>query len=249
MQRSHNLAKQPKLRAIIAEDEQPLAMVLEKALNTLWPELIIFDIFYEGRSAQQSLIDSQIDIAFLDIAMPYKTGLEVAEYCALNKIDTIIVLVTAYPQHALDAFKFNVCDYLLKPLCKHRLSETIERLKTRLTTISQSTKTETLKYLSMQKGNHSQLVNIDNVLYFVSEQKYVKVVTVDNNFLISKTLTELEKELDGKLFWRVHRNSIVNIKQILYSKKTLTGRLELTLTNSNEKLTVSRTYLHRFKAW
>lgn len=117
------------LRAIIAEDEQPLAMVLEKSLMLLWPALTIEGVFSEGSSAQKSLIDKPIDIAFLDIAIPYRTGLEIAEYCAVNKIDTLFVLVTAYPEHALDAFKFTVCDYLLKPLCKARLAEMIERLK------------------------------------------------------------------------------------------------------------------------
>lgn len=235
------------LTAIIAEDEHPLAKVLEKSLKTLWPELTITDIFPEGRSAQNALMTNNIDIAFLDISMPYQTGLEIAEYCAQHKIETLIVLVTAYPNHALDAFKFNVCDYLLKPLCKARLADTITRLKMRLATPSLPATPETLQCLPVQKGNHTQLLNINDVCCFVSEQKYVKVISLDNTFLISKTLIELEKELDGQQFWRVHRNSIVNIKQIKYSKKTLTGRLELTLSNPLEKLTVSRAHIHRFK--
>lgn len=237
----------PTINAIIAEDEAPLAMVLEKSLKTLWPELTIVEVCADGRSAQKSLTKHSIDIAFLDIAMPYKTGLELAEYCAAQKIETLIVLVTAYPEHALDAFKYNVCDYLLKPLSKVRLAETIERLKTRLAVIQQLPPAETLQYLSVQKGRQSQLIDINDICCFVSEQKYVKVVTEENDFLISKTLAELENELDKKQFWRVHRNSIVNIKKIQYSKKTLTGRLELTLLKCNEKLTVSRTHTHLFK--
>ena len=242
----HNKLASP--RAIIAEDEQPLAMVLEKALANLWPELTIVDICAEGKSAQKLLAEENLDVAFLDIAMPFKTGLELAEYCESQKIGTLIILVTAYPEHALDAFKFNVCDYLLKPLCKTRLAETIERLKKRLTAISNQQQAETLQSIVVQKGQRSHLLEVNDICCFVSEHKYVKVVTADNQYLINKSLVELEKELDKKQFWRIHRNSIVNRKQILYSKKTLTGRLELTLSNSNEKLTVSRTYLHLFKA-
>lgn len=235
------------LTAIIAEDEHPLAMVLKKALNKLWPELTIVKVCHDGREAQSALNKHKVDIAFLDIAMPYKTGLELAEYCALENIETLVVLVTAYPEHALDAFKFNVCDYLLKPLCKNRLAETIKRLKLRLSVIDTTAKSEFLTHLYVQKGRFSQQLDINDICCFISEQKYVKVVTTETTFLISKTLSELEKELDQKQFWRIHRNSIVNTKQIQYRKKTLTGRLILTLYKSDEKLTVSRAHLHKFK--
>ena len=222
--------KATRLRAIIAEDEAPLAMILEKSLRQLWPELTIVDVFSEGKSAQQALIDDPTDIAFLDIAMPYRTGIEIAEFCLSNNINTLIVLVTAYPEHALDAFKFNVCDYLLKPLCKTRLSETIERLKMRLKEHKRSAEKKTIQYIPVQKGTKKQLINIDNVCCFVSDQKYVKVVTAEATFLISKTLNELEKQLDEQFFWRIHRNSIVNIKKIQHSKKNLnrTSRINVT---------------------
>ena len=248
MSTSHCQTNLMPVRAIIAEDEAPLALVLQKALTQLWPELMLVDICHEGKTAQQLLAQEQLDIAFLDIAMPFKTGLELAEYCESKKINTLIVLVTAYPEHALDAFKFNVCDYLLKPLCKTRLAETVERLKARLQAITEQHTESFIQSIAVQKGRRSYLIEVDNICCFVSEQKYVKVVTADNEYLINKTLTELEKELDNKQFWRIHRNSIVNKQQIQYSKKTVTGRLELTLLNCNEKLTVSRTHLHRFKS-
>ncbi|WP_019612736.1 LytR/AlgR family response regulator transcription factor [Psychromonas ossibalaenae] len=238
-----------KYRAIIAEDEAPLAHVLAKALNELWPDLELVKICSDGNEALSLLQTESLDIAFLDISMPYKTGIEVARQCLAEKIPTLLVLVTAYPDYALQAFEFNVCDYLVKPLCRERLAETIKRLQERLQSPSTDTDLKQhLQFLAVQKGAVNRLISVDDVCYFASDQKYVQVVTKDDSYLISKTLAELEKELDDKQFWRVHRSSIVNIRQIEQSRKTLTGRLELTMKECQDHLTVSRKYLHLFKA-
>ena len=239
-----------KYRAIIAEDEAPLAQVLAQALAKLWPELELVDICSDGNNALSMLEKEQLDVAFLDVSMPYKTGIEIAQQCDAQKIPTLIVLVTAYPDYALQAFQFAVCDYLVKPLCRDRLNETIKRLQSRLQVEQESPVNlqNHLQLLPVQKGLVNRLLEIDEVCYFVSDHKYVKVVTCDETFLIRKTLLELEHELDSAQFWRVHRSSIVNIKQIAIGRKTMTGRLELTLKNNREKLTVSRKYLHLFKA-
>jgi DNA-binding LytR/AlgR family response regulator len=130
------------------------------------------------------------------------------------------------------------------------LQETIQRLQSRLLSEEQTTENTKsyLQLLPVQKGVINRLLAIDEICYFVSDQKYVKVVTCDDSFLIRKTLAELEYELDNQQFWRVHRSSIVNIKQIKHSRKTVTGRLELTLKNNPDQLTVSRKYLQLFKS-
>lgn len=238
-------SKHKKYRAIIAEDEAPLALLLKNRLKELWPALEVVNICEDGLQALSILQNKKIDIAFLDISMPFKTGIEVAEQCLQNRCPTLLVLVTAYPEYALQAFEFNICDYLVKPLNIDRLKETIKRLQTRLQQIE--VEAENLQYLNVQKGTKNQLLQIQEVAYFSSDQKYTKVVCQDNTFLIRKTLTELESELDNKQFWRIHRNSIVNIKQIKESKKTVTGRLQLSFKNNSDKLTVSRKYTHLFK--
>lgn len=239
-------SKHKKYRAIIAEDEAPLALLLKNRLKELWPALEVINICEDGLQALSVLQNEKIDIAFLDISMPFKTGIEVAEQCLQNRCPTLLILVTAYPEYALQAFEFNVCDYLVKPLNVDRLKETIKRLQTRLLLIE--AETESLQYLTVQKGIKNQLLQIEEVAYFSSDQKYTKVVCQDNTFLIRKSLTELESELDNKQFWRIHRNSIINIKQIKESKKTVTGRLQLSFKNNSDKLIVSRKYIHLFKA-
>lgn len=240
-------SKHKRYRAIIAEDEAPLAMLLQHKLNELWPELQIINLCEDGLQAIEALQNEQVDIAFLDISMPFKTGIEVAEWCLQKGVNTLLVLVTAHPDYALQAFEFNVCDYLVKPLNIDRLKETINRLKTRLQQLEVETKSPPLQHLSVQKGIKNQLLQLNEITYFISDQKYTKVVCQNETFLIRKTLAELESELDSKQFWRIHRNSIVNIKQLKESKKTVTGRLQLSFKTNSDKLTVSRKYIHLFK--
>lgn len=252
MQKLSSHCKNKKIyRAIIAEDEAVLAQGLAKSLQSLWPNLEIVKICHEGKTALNILETQAIDIAFLDISMPFKTGMEIAEHCTNNNIDTLFVMVTAYPDYALQAFQYNICDYLLKPLCSKRLAETLLRLQERLQDKDNKMKlqsAQTLQRLSVQKGNTHQLIPINNVCYFMSDQKYVKVVTEKEEFLIRKSLAELEAELNNEQFWRVHRSNIININHLKNCKKTLTGRLEISFQHCADKIIVSRKYLHKFKS-
>ena len=93
-----------------------------------------------------------------------------------------------------------------------------------------------------------KLIATDDVLYFQSEDKYTKVVTADGDALIRKTIKELYDELDREQFWQVHRGTIVNLRAIAKVERDWRDQPLLTLKDRAEKLTVSRTFAHRFKA-
>ncbi|MBR7783249.1 LytR/AlgR family response regulator transcription factor [Undibacterium luofuense] len=121
------------LRALIAEDEPILALTLKKHLEKLWPELQIIALAENGVEAVQLALEQQPDIIFLDIKMPGKTGLEVAEELADAWPDQQsfprIVFVTAYDEFAVQAFEHSASDYVLKPVSEERLSRTVSRLQ------------------------------------------------------------------------------------------------------------------------
>ncbi len=129
------------ITAIIAEDEPILALTLQKHLNQLWPELHIQGLAENGYEAVELALHKQVDILFLDIKMPGKTGLEVAQELAEewpeHKPFPLIVYVTAYDEYALAAFETAVADYVLKPVSAERLQKTIQRLHERLGNQSQ----------------------------------------------------------------------------------------------------------------
>ena len=118
--------------ALIAEDEAHLALALKDALARIWPELRIVDVVGNGPAVIHAVDQHGPDVLFLDIRMPGLTGLQVAERLAGSEGPSV-VFVTAYNEYAVQAFEREAVDYLVKPVNDQRLSETVERLKKRLT--------------------------------------------------------------------------------------------------------------------
>ena len=113
------------MKAIIAEDEIHLAEDLQRRLQRLWPELEIAAVVHDGLAATTALAEHTPDIAFLDIRMPGRTGLEVARSAPA---ECRVVFVTAYDEHAVQAFEQAAADYLLKPVSDERLARCVARL-------------------------------------------------------------------------------------------------------------------------
>jgi DNA-binding LytR/AlgR family response regulator len=125
-----------KASAVIAEDEPLLAQALQAELAGLWPELEVVAVAANGLQAQQALLAKTPDVAFLDVRMPGASGIEVAQAIAEDWPEgmqpPLLVFVTAYDQFAVEAFKHAAVDYLLKPVERLRLHQTVQRLKERL---------------------------------------------------------------------------------------------------------------------
>jgi DNA-binding LytR/AlgR family response regulator len=251
-----------KVKAIIADDEQPLRQHLKSKLERLWPELEIVGEATNGIEAQEFIETLKPDIAFLDIQMPGQTGLDVA---AKTLKLCRIVFITAYDQYAIKAFENETVDYLLKPLTDDRLYKTISRLKDQignsskfstniaeaveraLTTMERNTTSDYLRWIRAQVGDEIQLISTADIIFFRSEDKYTVVVTKDNEFIIRKTIKTLTEELDPEQFWQVHRGTIVNVDQISRVSRSFSSQLSLRLKNTKTVLAVSRSYTHLFK--
>ncbi len=244
--------------AIIAEDEKLMRERLRAALARLWPELIIVGVAENGSQAALLIAKHKPQIAFLDIRMPGKTGLEVA--AELND-STHIVFVTAYDEFAVNAFENGAADYLLKPVEDERLIATVVRLKKRLnsvpgdltglleTLLNRDAKSTTpkLKWIRASLGNQTRLINVDDILFFQSDTKYTRIVTRDAEALVRIPLKELIEGLDGELFWQVHRGTIVNASAVDRAVREGPEKLTLHLKDRNEKLAVSRQFFQLFK--
>jgi DNA-binding LytR/AlgR family response regulator len=244
------------MKAIIADDEQHLAEDLRRRLAQLWPELQIAAVLHDGIAAAQALQELKPDIAFLDIRMPGQSGLDAARAAAA---DCRVVFVTAFDDHAVQAFEQAAVDYLLKPVSDERLARCVERLKQRsgaapdalLARLQQllatQNKPEPLRWLRIQVGQSVRMVAVEEVCYFQSADKYTSVLTRDAELLLRTPLKELVDQLDPDQFWQVHRGTIVNAKQIVSAHHDLLGKVTLTLRDRPEKVAVSRSYAHLFR--
>lgn len=244
--------------AIIAEDEKLMRERLRESLARVWPELEIVGIAENGSQALSLIAKHHPQIAFLDIRMPGKTGLEVAAELG-DSIHT--VFVTAYDEFAIKAFENGAADYLLKPVEDERLLATVERLKKRLgqhpTDITQllesllnrdaKSTAPKLKWIRASLGNQTRLINVDDIIFFQSDTKYTRIVTREAEALVRIPLKELIEGLDQELFWQIHRGTIVNASAVDRAVREGPEKLMLFLKNRSEKLAVSRQFFHLFK--
>lgn len=235
--------------ALLAEDEPLLLAELRQALADLWPELEIVAETTDGAATLAALKQHAPDVAFLDINMPKASGLDVARVCPPA---TSIVFLTAYNQHALDAFDVGAADYLLKPLNRGRLLSAIERLKQRLRTgavgsavpapaPAQASAPAWLTWIQASVGSLLRIITVDEVIYFQSDAKYTKVVTPQLEALIRMPIKSLAEQLNPEEFIQISRGAIINRRRIDAVLRR-EGLMEVRLKGRKEVLGVSSGY-------
>ncbi|HVF63811.1 MAG TPA: LytTR family DNA-binding domain-containing protein [Casimicrobiaceae bacterium] len=242
--------------ALIADDEPLLREQLKRRLSETWPELAIAIEAGNGAEALALFDAAPTDIAFLDIHMPGLSGLETARSIGGR---AHVVFVTAYDDHAVEAFEEGAIDYLLKPVTSERLTKVVARLKSRLSSTPHDIEAliqrlnhrggdPYLRWIRASLGASMRMLAVEDVLFFQAEDKYTKVVTADGEALIKKPIKELYEELDPEAFWQIHRSTIVSLRAIANVERDWRDQPVITLKSRPEKLTVSRTFAHRFKA-
>jgi DNA-binding LytR/AlgR family response regulator len=242
--------------ALIAEDELLLRAQLKARLVEAWPELDIVAEAANGQEAVEAFSAAPTDVVFLDIRMPVQSGLEVARAIGDR---AHVVFVTAYDEYAIAAFEEGAVDYVLKPVAPDRIAKVVARLKARLAAtpldlsaivakLAAREGPSHLRWIRASLGNTIRMIASDEVVYFQAEDKYTKVVTADGEALIKKPIKELFEELDPETFWQIHRGTIVNLRAIARVERDWRDQPVILLKGRAEKLTVSRTFAHRFKA-
>ena len=264
--------------ALIAEDEPLLATDLEQALKVAWPELRVVARAEHGAAAVELALRDRPDVLFLDIRMPGLTGFEAAQAITEDWPEEarppLIVFVTAYDQHALEAFQHAAVDYVLKPVDAPRLARTVARLKWLLAERRAATTppweaalapwrhllasdalrggaggapAPRLDVIQAASGNAIHLVPVRDVVYFEAADKYVRVMTAEAEHLIRLSLRELLPQLDPQRFWQVHRGTVVRSDAIARAERDEAGKVTLVLRDRPERLVVSRLHAHRFR--
>jgi len=241
--------------ALVAEDEPMLREQLKARLAEAWPELAIVEA-ENGEQALAVVDERNPDVAFLDIRMPLVSGLDVAHAIAGR---CHVVFVTAYDEYAVAAFDEGAVDYLLKPVTAERIAKVTARVKARLALppldltallaklAQRDEGAAPLKWIRASLGNVMQVIPVADVVYFQAEDKYTKVVTRESEALIKKPIKDLFDALDQEVFWQIHRATIVNLHAIARVERDWRDQPVITLKFRPEKLTVSRTFAHRFK--
>ena len=258
--------------ALIAEDEPVLARTLARLLEQAWPELRIVGVAEDGLRATELALAEAPDVVFLDIQMPGRNGIDVAEAVADDwpddRAEPLFVFVTAFDEFAVSAFQRAAVDYLLKPATAERLQQTVERLKARLAgrgappvageraALIQRMQSiaappvepdERIKVIRAGVGNTVRMIPVADVVCFEATEKYVNVVTPTGEALVRMSLRELMARIDSTDFVQVHRSVLVNSNAILGATRDENGHYSLALRGLQRPLKVSRAFGHLFR--
>lgn len=218
------------LRALVVDDEQLAREELSFLLNQIGGVAVVGEAA-NGIEAVGLIEDLTPDIVFLDVQMPGMNGFEVAREAISRQTAAEIVFVTAFDQYAIEGFKVDAVDYLLKPVDLQRLEQALQRARRRLQSdrppsaianedLERIVKLVTERQsrrerLAVKVGERFMLVDADDLIYASLADDVITVVTSSltgtSNY---RTLDELQAHLDPGVFWRVHRSYLVNINKI-----------------------------------
>jgi DNA-binding LytR/AlgR family response regulator len=234
----------PVMKTLIVDDEPLARKILREELELL-PDVEIVGEADAGETAMEQIRAQRPDLVFLDLQMPEGGGFEVIRRLGDGPLP-VIVVVTAYDQHAIRAFDAGAIDYLLKPVSHDRLVVAVERASrlagrpaaviehtARLQQIADDRSTAPRKVVA-RVGEEYFLLSPDEVLAFQAEGDVVWIITSKRRYLATLPLRALQEKLRGQGFERVHRSALVNVNHVRKMSALSSQRWLLTLDNQQE---------------
>ena len=249
------------MQVIIIEDEKPSARRLQRMLKSLGIETEVL-----LHSVEESIYwfqnNTHPELIFLDIQLSDGLSFEIFENI---DIQSAVIFTTAYDEYALQAFKLNSIDYLLKPIDEEDLKKSVLKFKERLpkqqavtldfndikTLLANPIEREYKKRFSIKVGQHLKLINVEDIECVYSENKGTYIHTVQGrNYLLDTTLEQLANELEPQTFFRINRKFFININAIKDMVSYTNSRLRIKLSTYNEQeVIVARERVKDFKNW
>jgi two-component system LytT family response regulator len=241
------------IRVLVVDDEAPARQRLADLLRKDTQIVTTLEAA-DGISAVEAIQSQAPDLVFLDVQMPELDGLGVIDAVGADKMP-LTIFVTAYDQHAIQAFESNALDYLLKPFSDERFEAALYRAKARLHERSSSEFGQRMiKMLSsapqaprpwdrlvVKSGGKTRFIRVVEIDWIEASGVYVNLHVAGKELLYRASLHELVERLDPRRFVRVHRSAIVNIESIVQLEPISHGEFEAVLKNGS-RTRVSRNY-------
>jgi two-component system LytT family response regulator len=240
------------IRTVIADDEPPARRTLRLLLGAD-PEIEVVAESDSGRDALRVLRDARPDLVFLDVQMPGATGLEVMA-ALRGEPRPRVVFVTAYPEHALDAFGVEAVDYLLKPFDDERFRLALDRAKLavrerraldlarRLGALGDvASPPPAAERVAVRDAGGVRLVPVDEIEWIGAQDYYAELHAGPRTYLLRESLQSLAARLDPRRFARIHRGAIVNVARVDTLEPATHGEWTVVLRDGT-RLRLSRTH-------
>jgi len=245
------------MRTLIVDDE-PIARKILREELALLPDVEIVGEADTGLRALEQIERHRPELVFLDLEMPEMGGFEVIRNLDGAAIP-VIIIVTAYDQHAIEAFDAGAIDYLLKPVNESRLLKAMQRARSlqgrpreiaeraqQLANLPETAANGRSRKIAGRNGEEYILLDVTEVLAFQAEGELVWIITAKNRYMATQSLRGVEARIQHRSFQRVHRNAIVNVDHVRKMSALSSQRWLLTLSNGLE-LIVSKRQAHQVR--
>ena len=241
------------IRALVVDDEPIARKVLREELEQ-FPDVAVVGEAEDGREALVQIAKLHPQVVFLDLQMPGMGGFEVVRN--LSGLDVpAVVIVTAFDQHAIEAFEAGAIDYLLKPVGLERLRTALERVKLligrpveiaahlrKMDAVTAPARPRTRRIVG-RSGEDYFLLDLDEIFAFQAEREVVWIITSKQRLMGTESLKGLQERLGEPQFQRLHRNAIVNLNHVRKMTSLSSQRWLITLSNGLE-VVVSKRQAH-----
>lgn len=231
------------LTAIAIDDEQDSLSILQILLERYCPQVTLAATFTDPHEAIAYIHATPPDLLFLDISMPTLSGFELLEQVKQHRME--VIFTTAHDEYAIQAFQVGALHYLLKPIDRNDLTQSVERVLRRqpetpqpsIQALLQQVATMRRPKLAVSTLKGIELIDIDDIVYCEASSNYTLVYFADRKMVVTKTLKEMEQQLRVHNFFRIHHSYLINMAHLRSFLKTDGGYVTL---SNGKQLSVSR---------
>ncbi len=235
------------MRVLVVDDEKLARDRLIRMVGTISDYEVVGEAA-SGMDAVSQTMEKDPDIVLLDIRMPGMDGMEAGKKISELPSPPAIVFCTAFGEHAIDAFDVNAAGYLLKPVRRETLSDTlgkigkVNRVQMKSVSGDEVEKPRARTHISAKTRRGIELIPLNEIRYFLADHKYVTVRHENGEVLIDDTLRELEDEF-GERVVRIHRNALVMVDYLEGLERDPRGHYQVRMRNVEDRLDVSRRHV------
>lgn len=240
------------IKAIIIDDEKNALEVLEMQLNQFCKEVLVVAACNGGKEGVKAIKEMQPDLVFLDIEMPHINGFDVLDQT--KNLNYKVIFTTAYDQFAIKAFKFSAIDYLLKPIDIVDLQNAVEKAQKESLNHNLEDKIKLLveqyypqknrQKVALPVGNMLEFFDVDEIIRVESDSNYSHIFLANQKKItLSKTLKDVEDNIKGEPFFRVHQSHLINTNHV---EKAVKGENAYVMMKDGTTITVSRNRKEEF---
>lgn len=234
------------MRVIIVDDEF-LAREELKYFIQNYSNLDIIGEFADGIEVLKFIQNNEVDVIFLDINIPSLDGVLLAKSISKFIKKPYIIFITAYKEHAVEAFEVEAFDYILKPYSESRIVSMLKKLESSNINEKNLSLNNISNKISLWKNEKIIVVDVDNIYYCLARERVTFVFTKNEEYSVNLCISEFYKKLPKNIFFKCHRSYIVNLNKISEIIPWFNNTYNLKLQNINHDIPVSRSNIKEFK--